>query len=342
VKKLDEVEAVECDLATNPFLSELTFGLSITSDISGNILDSVADLVESVFNELIEDYCDPLIRRIQSLKISNYEPSELIGCQNVQLTFGVDGQCRGCDDGAPLLDQENNDGKNKRRLVQSTTSFHEEPAIGSHRRGLKDSNYCFCNKQTIADRAPTMIELEEALERAFEKDALEGVCGLVREETDSPETQAPSSLPTSIASESPTQCTAVLSKEFNSQVVLSVQDKAGLSLTDTDQIGVAIVAAYNELSAVLYSQCDLSYRQISSIELNADFASRNLESITRHRKIQGDPGDILIFAVVGICEDCSPESDLLDVVSSTDLLSRVSDAISIVLGAGQLYWESRK
>jgi hypothetical protein len=87
---------------------------------------------------------------------------------------------------------------------------------------------------------------------------------------------------------------------------------------------------------VLYLQCDLSYHQISSIELNADFASRNLESITGRRKIQDDSGDSLIFAVVGICEDCSPESDLLDVVSSADLLSRVSDPISTVLGAGQL------
>jgi hypothetical protein len=129
-------------------------------------------LVKSVYNELIKDYCDPLIRRIQSLKISNYEPSELIGCQNVQLTFGVDGECRGCGDDVPLLDQHHNNDKNERRVMQSKSSFHEEPAIGSHRRGLKDSNYCFCDKQTIADRAPTMIELEEALERAFGKEAL--------------------------------------------------------------------------------------------------------------------------------------------------------------------------
>jgi hypothetical protein len=40
--------------------------------------------------------------------------------------------------------------------------------------------------------------------------------------------------------------------------------------------------------------------------------------------------------VVGICEDCCPESDLLDAVSSADLLSRVSDPISTVLGPGQL------
>ena len=135
VKKLDEVEVVECDTATKPFSSELTLGLSITSDISGNILDSVAALVEYVYNELIEDYCDPLIRRIQSLKISNYEPSELVGCQNVQLTFGVDGECRGCDDDVSRLDQENNDEKTKKRVMQSTSSFHEEPSIESHRRG---------------------------------------------------------------------------------------------------------------------------------------------------------------------------------------------------------------
>ena len=123
VKKLDEVEVVECDTATKPFSSELTLGLSITSNISGNILDSVADLVESVYNELIEDYCDPLIRRIQSLKISNYEPSELIGFQNVQLTFGIDGVCQGCDDDVPQWDQENNDKKSKRRVMQSTVEY---------------------------------------------------------------------------------------------------------------------------------------------------------------------------------------------------------------------------
>jgi hypothetical protein len=129
--------------------------------------------------------------------------------------------------------------------------------------------------------------------------------------------------------------TAVLSKEFTSQVVLSVQNKTGLGITDTDQIG-AIVAAYNELSAGPYSQCDLSCRWILSIELNTDFASRNLESTTGRQKVQEDSGDILIFAVVGICKDCSTEPDLLDVVFSADLLSRVIDAISTVLGTGQL------
>jgi hypothetical protein len=77
VKKLDEVEVFECNLETNPFSSELTSGLSITSDLSENILDRSADLVESVYNELIEDYCNPLIRRIQSLKISDYEPKRV-------------------------------------------------------------------------------------------------------------------------------------------------------------------------------------------------------------------------------------------------------------------------
>jgi hypothetical protein len=129
------------------------------------------------------------------------------------------------------LDQQNNDEKNKRRFMQSTLSlFREEPAIGSRRRGLKDSNNCFCDKQTIADRAPTMIELEEALECTFGKEALEVVWGLVREETGSPETQAPSSLPTSIPSESPSECTAVISKKFTSQIFIY-------------QIGVAIAAA---------------------------------------------------------------------------------------------------
>jgi hypothetical protein len=51
--------------------------------------------------------------------------------------------------------------------------------------------------------------------------------------------------------ESPTEGTAVLSKEFT---VLSVQDMADLGITDTDQISVVIAAAYHELSALLYSQ----------------------------------------------------------------------------------------
>jgi hypothetical protein len=92
-----------------------------------------------------------------------------------------------------------------------------------------------------------MIELEEALYQAFGKEALEGVCGLVREETGLPETQAASLLPSSILSESPTECKAVVSKKCTSQNVLSVQDKVGLGIPDTDQIGVATAAAYNEL-----------------------------------------------------------------------------------------------
>jgi hypothetical protein len=45
---------------TDAFSSELTLMLSITSDLSGNILDKVADLVESGHNELIKD-CNDLI-----------------------------------------------------------------------------------------------------------------------------------------------------------------------------------------------------------------------------------------------------------------------------------------
>jgi hypothetical protein len=53
VKKIDE-----CDPQSDAFSSELTLVLSITSDLSGNTLDKVADLVESGHNELIKDCND--------------------------------------------------------------------------------------------------------------------------------------------------------------------------------------------------------------------------------------------------------------------------------------------
>jgi hypothetical protein len=62
--------------------------------------------------------------------------------------------------------------------MELSSPIDSEPV---RRRRLKDSSYCFCDKKTIAERAPTLEELEEALEAAITREGLDNVCGLVRE-----------------------------------------------------------------------------------------------------------------------------------------------------------------
>jgi hypothetical protein len=75
------------------------------------------------------------------------------------------------------------------------------------------------NTLTVADHTPTLEELEEAIDEALEDSEFDFVCGLAGEETDPPETQVSSSLPSTMPSESPAACTATLPNEFTSMTI---------------------------------------------------------------------------------------------------------------------------
>jgi hypothetical protein len=51
----------------------MTLGFSIHSDITDQELDKLSDLIKESYNELIEEFCDPLIRRINDLVFSDLE-----------------------------------------------------------------------------------------------------------------------------------------------------------------------------------------------------------------------------------------------------------------------------
>jgi hypothetical protein len=195
-------------------------------DTTDNELEEIAKVIQATYNDLNEeDFCVPLMRRIEEMAVSAFigfdESSSTGGCANVEVVFDVLGECRGCEDDISLVDES---GK-KNEKIRHRDLEHFSSALPTRRRGLKNTDFCFCNKKTRANRAPTLGELEEALEKTFEKLNSDLLCGLAKEDTDRPpESKSPIILPSTMPSVSPTTCTADLSLKFTSQVILSIID----------------------------------------------------------------------------------------------------------------------
>jgi hypothetical protein len=198
---------VECDDETSGFGSQWTLSLSMHPDTTDNELEEIAKVIQATYNDLNEeDLCDPLMRRIEEMAVSAFigfdESSSTGGCANVEVVFDVLGECRGCGDDTSLVDEG---GGKKNEKIHHRDLEQFSAVLPTRRRGLKNTDFCFCNKKTRANRAPTLGELEEALEKTFEKLNSDLFCGLAKEDIDPPESKSPTILPSTMSSASPTR-----------------------------------------------------------------------------------------------------------------------------------------
>ena len=132
---------------------------------------------------MVVDYCDPLMRReISLVAVDNrrFKSNRRLehGCLNFVAQFSVQGLCRGCDIGTPILDIDD--------FGQRRTLLNSEHLSGSNKMGRiprlrrlenGDEANCFCDSRTIAPRAPSLSDLSARVEQATATAQSAGICG---------------------------------------------------------------------------------------------------------------------------------------------------------------------
>jgi hypothetical protein len=88
---------------------------------------------------------------------------------SLKLAFG--GECRDCEDGIPLLEDDNNVVSNRRL---DSFDVQQGPLLPVRSLQASLDTGCICEKFTIADRAPTYTEFKEYLEQVLLLDPVIG------------------------------------------------------------------------------------------------------------------------------------------------------------------------
>jgi hypothetical protein len=173
IEIIDEVDVVECEDVVQEFTTTATLTLTI-----GDLVDADVEMLEEsfkdVYNYLSALYCDPYFREITDIddyevlrrkrKINRKSRRLDEDCADeIEIELYVRGTCLGCDHGQPLFDAGSRDydrRRNLRSLFDSykLSTFHNDGIRRNSRRRLEDSDVCFCEGDTFADRAPSFDE----------------------------------------------------------------------------------------------------------------------------------------------------------------------------------------
>ena len=276
VQQIDQVSAIACDDIdqTTGFASEFTISFSAAASVSDLEIQQFGDTIASVYNSLVEDYCDPLIRREVLLELVdrirlialipmsplsmgsrnlqegniNLEDGDDPVCVNFEAKFLVHGLCRGCTDGTPLLDNANRNLENSLEMQNRILSSGKSSSSTRRRQLENDDEECFCDSSTIAPRAPSLDELWILLDTQL--GGLSGVCG------------------------QPVDCDPLsFSSQFSETTILALVFEPGTVLSESQmfELEIAFLSAYNNLQDAMRSdKCGGHFRQIVTASVTAD------------------------------------------------------------------------
>mmetsp|Transcript_21379 Transcript_21379/g.29750 ORF Transcript_21379/g.29750 Transcript_21379/m.29750 type:complete len:210 (+) Transcript_21379:30-659(+) len=128
------------------------FQTQMTLEFAGNV-NEVSNLELFVtengsrmtYNQLAEDLCDPLLRRMLNATVKEVEPvpAQLSSKPSFRVRYLVVGNCRGCAPNTPLFSDTSNTGR----------------ALNAGNNGRRVENKCGCPEGTnVLERAPTTGE----------------------------------------------------------------------------------------------------------------------------------------------------------------------------------------
>ena len=184
VQQIQEVAVADCRQETVSFRSGDRLRLYFDPSASNSILVRVAEIIRRSYNDLADEFCDPLIRRITDVEIlsSTRVGSGNNGCAEFDVQFSTVGTCRGCKDGTPLF--SNSEGS--RRLQQEKVSEFSNnkrrdrsgrTKPGRFPRRLQGDSECFCSPNSRGPRAATKSEFLSEFESELDDVGLSFVCG---------------------------------------------------------------------------------------------------------------------------------------------------------------------
>jgi hypothetical protein len=326
VNELDEFTVVECDEEVQDFETSFILTFAVLPDITDGDINELANLIEETYNFLAGDYCDPLLRKIQTLLVDDYSGVRKgrklqEGCFNLDIEFYALGTCRGCEDGVSLFDDND-----RRRLGRELTKKTREGrrADGrqrSKRRRLQDSDFCFCEDDSIETRAPSFGEFADIFEEEV-NGFVSNVCGFVEVEGGQFDFCDPS----------------IFGEEFTTTVTLTllVDDDEGLSLSELEQ---ELFDTYNSVTDSEYDPCDDGYTELFFVEVEdvfEGFRRNTRDANSEARYLQPYTYVTITFVLFGHCQSfCQDDNLSLVLPDVIDRFERLDFVVFVEGGGGE-------
>jgi hypothetical protein len=308
VNEIDEVTVVQCLDVLEDFETTFIFSFAVQPDVTSSEMDDLANIIQATYNELNALYCDPLLRQIDTLFVSDVlrvrkdRRRLLEDCFNLDIEFFALGTCRGCANGVSLFGDDINDLR-MRRALQDAISNKLRAARHNKRgpslRRLQGSDFCICEDDAIATRAPTFEEFAEIFAEVLEAAFLPNVCGFfeVEEEDCDP---------------------SVTGEEFVTDVTLTLFVEGSLSGGDLSELEQEFFDTYNDVIDSLYDPCDPGYTQLYFISIEDIFEDFRRELQDESEGKTTTSGEIrslqpsyvtITFELYGYCQsDCHGNS----------------------------------
>ena len=285
VRNIYETDVTECTGAVQDFQSDIRMMFSFNSSLTQRESRALSSLVKETYNNLSNQYCDPLMRSVDSLSIESTTPVDITAtCSEFQLVFTSSGKCQGCENNTALLDD----------TIAARRGLLGDVVPEGHRKlRFVGDDICFCDQSAVASRAPSPQEFEAALIEALNNDSSFAKVCSVSVPPQNVETLAPTSSPTEEV------CNVTLPDQLSSRVIVTVQgpDDEVLSTEQLEAIAGAVRTTYNTIIGLRYTPCDLQYRLVSNVTVDAEFSA---------------PSDTLAFIVEVDCQGCAVDSDFFD------------------------------
>ena len=164
-KDIIEVNIVECDNEVEEFNTRAK--LTLAGDITASIIPLLENTFKDTYNYLIALYCDPYFRNVTDVEAKVVTRRRYSESQDMQdcsfesvIEFDVKGTCFGCDERHSLFDSSQfQDGqrRNLKSLFESykLSSLYDSKVRQNSRRRLQNLDVCFCEGNTISERAPS-------------------------------------------------------------------------------------------------------------------------------------------------------------------------------------------
>ena len=219
-EELAEVTPVDCPARVGGFNSSLFVQLvGFPTNFVPEEIEALEQLFVLVYNTLVQSFCDPFFRTLQSTRIvefldENGNPLDLNALNpNEPITFlvGFDtvGRCRGCSPNSNLFDntnrllkqsedeEEEEDDDDRHELFWSRLDKqrHQQQHHHHHHRRLEQDKECFCDLLALeSERPPTEAEFQQLYTVAVSRFELPSILGVGPIDEPNP-TASPSSSP---------------------------------------------------------------------------------------------------------------------------------------------------
>jgi hypothetical protein len=189
IENITEVPVIDCRQDATPFTTTVEVNVYMSGISTRKLVERVAEIYLQSYNNVQDEYCDPLQRRLTTSNITTYSRNGSDnGCVYHRILIQLSGFCRGCIDGTSLYSSSSrrrsrsltNDKymtTSKVEIIDDQQRHRQTRRPGRIQRRLQTSEECFCDGATKGSIPPPKDEVDDDFKESLRQASISGVCG---------------------------------------------------------------------------------------------------------------------------------------------------------------------